>query len=47
MNQTVRYRLLGEVRSAKVMPTRKAPTMEELAMATQRKLCSSLLVNAI
>ena len=38
MNQTARYRLPGEVRSVKVVPIRKAPTMEELATATQRKV---------
>src|SRR5947199_9835640 len=31
MNQTTRYRLPREVRLAKVMPTRKSPTMEEVA----------------
>jgi hypothetical protein len=30
MNQTARYRLSGEVRSAKIMPTRKAPTIKKL-----------------
>ena len=32
------YRLPREVRSVKVVPIRKAPTMEELATATQRKV---------
>ena len=38
MNETARDRLPGEVRSAKVVPTRKALVMEELAMATQRNV---------
>src|SRR6266516_1105530 len=33
VNQTARYRLPREVRSVKVMPTRKAPTMEKLTTA--------------